>query len=342
VILFRADDLHATATRIFRAAGADPQPTSVLVDHLIDANLAGHDSHGVQHIPGYVRAVQDGRIQPNAVPLVMRETPVSALVDGQFTFGQISARVGTEVAIAKAKAAGVAAVGVVRCTHIGRLGTYSTLAAQNGVVLMVTIGAMLSATAPFGGRKPVFGTNPFSFGFPAGERPDVMIDFATSTIAAGKVALAQAKHEPVPPGCLLDQDGNPTTDPAAFSNGGMLLPFGGHKGSALATLAALLSQVLVPAAETGGGQPQTGTFIVGIDAGIFRDRSDVEAETDQVIDRIKAVPPAVGFTEVMVSGEPELRTAARRREEGIPIPEDTWTAIVATAQSLGVEIPTTA
>ena len=340
MILFRADYLRDTATRIFQAAGADPEPTSILVDHLIAANLAGHDSHGVQHIPGYVRAVQEGRVQPNAAPVVLRETPVSALVDGQFTFGQISARVGTEVAIAKAKSAGVAAVGVVRCTHIGRLGTYSTLAAEQGVVLMVTIGAMLPATAPFGGRKPVFGTNPFSFGFPAADRPDVMIDFATSTIAAGKVMLAQAKRESVPPGCLLDQDGNPTTDPKALSNGGMLLPFGGHKGSALATLAALLSQVLVPAAETGGGQLQTGTFIVGIDAGIFREKSKVEAETDQVIDQIKAIPPASGFAEVMVSGEPELRTADRRRQEGIPIPEDTWAAILSTAHGLGVEIPT--
>ncbi len=339
MIVFRPEELREVATLIFRAAGADPEPTAILVDHLIEANLAGHDSHGVQHIPGYVRGMKEGRIQPNARPEILRETAVSALVDGRWTFGQVSARYGTEVAIAKAKAAGVAVVGVVHCTHIGRLGTYPTLASPRGVVLVVTIGALLHLTAPYGGRKPVFGTNPFAFGFPAHDRPDVMIDFATSAIAAGKVAVARARHEPVPPGCLLDKDGNPTTDPNALAEGGMLLPFGGHKGSALAALSALLSQVLVPGDETSDGRPQTGTFILGIDAGIFRDLARVRAETDQVVEKIKAVPPAAGFAEVLVPGEPELRTARQRRAEGIPIPEDTWAAIVATARDLGVTLP---
>jgi LDH2 family malate/lactate/ureidoglycolate dehydrogenase len=157
----------------------------------------------------------------------LRETAVSALVDGVWTYGQVSARYGTEVAIAKAKESGVAVVGVVRCTHIGRLGTYSSLASSQGVVLMVTIGGLASSTAPFGGRAGIFSTNPYSFGFPAGDHADLMVDFATSAIAGGKVMVARAKHEPVPPGSLLDKDGNPTTDPNAYWNGGMLLPFGG-------------------------------------------------------------------------------------------------------------------
>ena len=340
MIQFTADELRDTATRIFRGTGADAEPTEILVSHLIDANLAGHDSHGVIRIPAYIQAIQKGQIQPNARPTVMRETPVSALIDGNWTFGQVAARQGIDLAIAKAKAQGIALVGVVKCNHIGRVGTYSTLAAKEGVVAMVTVGGLGKSTAPFGGRAGAFGTNPFSFGFPVAERPDVMIDFATSAIAGGKVQVARAKHEPVPPGSLLDRDGQPTNDPNAYFAGGMLLPFGGHKGSALATLSVLLSHTLTGAADfTDAGQRgASGTFMLAIDAGLFRDRAAVEAEADQVCARIKDVPPAAGFSEVMVAGEPEVRTAERRRQEGIPVAEDTWAEIITAAASVGVTI----
>lgn len=338
MILIPAPDLRDIATRVFRGAGADARPTGVLVDHLIDANLAGHDSHGVQHIPGYVAGIRRGEIKPNAEPTVLRESPSSALVDGGWTFGQVSALYGADVAIAKARTNGVAAVGVVRCTHIGRLGTYPTRAARHGVVLMVTIGDLLGMTAPFGGAKGVFGTNPFAFGFPARQKDDVMIDFATSSIAAGKVAVAKAKHEPVPSGSILDKDGQPTTDPNAFYEGGMLLPFGGHKGSALAVLSALLSQHLVPAADYSEGRKQTGTFILAVDAGLFRDVADVAAETDEVIGQIQAIPPVEGLSRVLTPGEPEVLIAEKRSREGIPIPDDTWSLIQQTAEDLGVAI----
>jgi len=338
MILFPADELRDTATAIFRAAGADADPTEILVTHLIDANLAGHDSHGVLRIPSYVQAMKRGRIQPNARPAVIRETPVSALVDGNWTFGQVSARHGIDVAIAKAKAQGVAVVGVVRCNHIGRLGTYPTLAAKQGIVAMVTTGNVGKSVAPFGGRQGVFGTNPFSFGFPAGHREDLMVDFATSTIAGGKVMVARAKHEPVPPGSLLDKNGDPTTDPNAYFDGGMLLPFGGHKGSALSVLSVLLSNVLVGAPEFSDQGGLSGTFMLAIDAGLFRDQSKVTADADRVFDRIKDVPPAPGVDQVLVPGEPEVRTAERRRQGGIPVADDTWAEIVAAGQSVGLAV----
>lgn len=338
MIVFSADELRDTATAIFRAAGADPEPTDILVTHLIDANLAGHDSHGILRIPSYIRLIKSGKIQPNARPSIIRETPVSALVDGGWTFGQVSARYGTEVAIEKAKAQGVAVVGVVRCNHIGRLGTYSTLAANHGVAAMVTVGGLGKSVAPFGGKRGALGTNPFSFGFPAARHADLMIDFATSAIAGGKVMVARAKHEPVPPGCLLDRDGNPTTDPNHYFAGGMLLPFGGHKGSALSVLSVLLSRVLVGADDYADAAGASATFILAIDAGLFRDRSKVEAETDRVIDQIKDVPPADGFAEVLVPGEPEVRSAERRRKEGIPVAEDTWAEIVDAARSVGLTL----
>jgi uncharacterized oxidoreductase len=341
MLLFRADELRETATTIFRAAGADAEPTTILVEHLLDANLAGHDSHGVIRIPAYVDALQKGRIQPNARPTILHETPVSALVDGAWTFGQVSARYGIDVAIAKARAQGVAVVGVVRCNHIGRLGTYPTRASHQGVVAMVTIGNLGNSTAPFGGRQGAFGTNPFSFGFPAHDRPDLMVDFATSAIAGGKVMVARDKHEALPPSSMIDKDGNPTTDPNVYRDGGVLLPFGGHKGSALATLSVLLSHVLIPAtdyAPTETSRGLTSTFMLAIDAGLFRDPAAVEAEADRVLTRIKEVPPAAGFGEVQVAGEPEVRTAERRRREGIPVAEATWADIVAAGQRVGVTV----
>ncbi|MBX6772359.1 MAG: Ldh family oxidoreductase [Chloroflexi bacterium] len=335
---FSAERLREIATAIFRAAGANPEPTAIVVDHLVSANLAGHDSHGVLRIPAYVRAIQEGRIQPNNEPRILRETNVAALVDGNWTFGQVSVQFGTDLAIDRARTHGVAVVGVVRCNHIGRLGTYTAHAAAQGVVMMVTTGALGRSVAPYGGRQGAFGTNPVSFGFPAGTHPDIMIDFATSAIAGGKVMVARAKHEPVPPGCLLDRDGNPTTDPNAYFNGGFLLPFGGHKGSALALLSVLLSQALLGASEYADSAGLTGTFILALDAGLFRDRSAVEAETDRIVARIHAVPPAEGFDAVLVPGEPEVRTAERRQRDGIPVPDDTWAEIVAAARTVGLTL----
>jgi len=338
MILLPAPELRTIAASIFRAAGVESRPRDIVVDHLIDANLAGHDSHGVQLIPRYVEEIRTGKIKPNAWPEILHETPVTALVDAGWSFGQVSARFGTDVAVAKAKEHGVAVVGVIHGNHIGRLGTYPTRAARQGVALMVTTGDLSEGTVPYGGRKAVFDTNPYSFGFPAGDRADFLLDFATSTIAFGKVGVARAKHEPLPPGYGLDRDGNPTTDPQAVWDGGMLLPTGGHKGSGLAALSVLLSQVLVPARETGGGVIETGTFILGIDAGLFRDLSAVGTESDRIFARIKEVPPAPGFAGVLVAGEPEVRSAERRRAEGIPVPEDTWTELVATGRRLGLSL----
>jgi LDH2 family malate/lactate/ureidoglycolate dehydrogenase len=165
-----------------------------------------------------------------------------------------------------------------------------------------------------------------------------MIDFATSAIAGGKVMVARAKHEPVPPGSLLDKDGNPTNDPEAYFNGGMLLPFGGHKGSALAVLSTLLSHVLVPTSENDHDGVLTGTFILAINSGLFRDPAKVEAEADQVLAKINAVPPAPGFSKVLAPGEPEVQAAVKRSQEGIPVAEDTWAEIVAAGNSVGVTV----
>jgi LDH2 family malate/lactate/ureidoglycolate dehydrogenase len=337
--VFPPDELRAAAVAIFRAAGADEANTEVVVDHLIEANLTGHDSHGVLRIPSYVRGIKQGQIVPTARPQVVRETAAMSLFDARRSFGQVSALVATDAVVAKAREQGVAVAGTFRGNHIGRLGHYPTRAAGQGVALLVTLGGLGRSAAPFGGRAGALGTDPVSFGFPADGEAPFLLDFATSAVAAGKVMVARDKHEPLPPNTLLDKDGHPTTDPNALFQGGALLPFGAHKGYALSLMAVLLSSVLVrsPEGEGGQGGGEGGkVFFCAVDAGVFGARAPAAAA--RVFQQVRAVPPAEGFERVLIPGEPERRSAQRRRAEGIPVAEDTWRAIAATAADLGVTL----
>jgi LDH2 family malate/lactate/ureidoglycolate dehydrogenase len=339
MLLFQADQLRQFGERIFVAAGTEPGQAAIVVDHLINANLTGHDSHGVQHIPGYVGSIQRGRIRPNARPDLAEDRGIAAIVDGAWTFGQISALFAAELSTARAKERGLCLVALQRANHIGRLGEYTARAAANGVVLLVTVGGTARAVAPFGGKCGALATNPFSVGFPAGEHTNFMLDFATSMVAAGKVMVAKAKHEQLAPGVLLDGEGNPTTDPNALVDGGALVAFGAHKGSGLSILSALLSQVLVNVPAYADDNGQSAACFLAIDSAIFRPRADVERDAAAVLQKIKSVPPAVGHTDVLIPGEPEAMSYARRLQEGIPVPEDTWNAIRETAATLGLDLP---
>jgi LDH2 family malate/lactate/ureidoglycolate dehydrogenase len=345
MLTFSPQQLHATATAIFRAAGADEANTAIVADHLVDANLTGHDSHGVIRIPSYVRSIAQGQLAPGAKPEIVRETASMTLIDAHLTFGQVSALFATDAVVAKARQHGVAVAGTFHGTHIGRLGYFPTRAAAQGVALLVAYGSLGRSGAPFGGRTGALGTNPISLGFPVEDETPFLLDFATTAIAAGKVSVARDKHEQLPPNSMIDKDGQPTTDPDALSQGGALLPFGGHKGYALSLMAVLLSNVLVrdgaaaPQDAPGGEGGEGGgakVFFCAIDTGIFG--AGAPAAAAETLRRVRATPPAEGVEQVLIPGEPERRSAERRRAEGIPVAEDTWQAITATAAGLGVSI----
>ena len=338
MLTFKPEQLHDAATKIFLAAGASEENARIVVDHLIDANLCGHDSHGIIRIPSYVQNIKRDQLAPSAQPKVVRETAAMTLIDANRTFGQVSALFATDAVIAKAQEQGVAIAGTIRGNHIGRVGYYPTRAAERGVALLVAYGTLGSSGAPFGGRKGALGTNPVSFGFPSGGDTPFLLDFATTAIAAGKVSVARDKHEPLPPNSAIDKDGNPTTDPHAVSQGA-LLPFGGHKGYALSLMAVMLSRVLIRAGEdqaTEGGQGAAKVFFCAIDTGVFGEGADSAAAG--IFEKMRDTPPADGFESVLIPGEPEARTAAKRRAAGIPVAEDTWTAIGKTAAELGVSL----
>lgn len=334
--------LRDAAERIFEVAGAPSDVAAQMAEFLVESNLVGHDSHGVIRIPAYLQAISDGLIVPDARPAVIEESATSALVDGKDGFGHIAAAFATDVAARKARESKVAVVSVVRCNHIGRLGEWGIRAARQGVVAIVTVGGSggPGIAAPFGGAAPALGTNPISVGMPAGEEEDLLMDFATTAMAEGKIQVARAKGTLLPPGVLLDREGHPSTNPEDLYRGGMLLPFGGHKGYGLALVVELLGAAFTPGQRHNRGAHSGGAVIIAVDAATFRPLAEFEAAATETLRRVKAIPPAPGFAEVLVPGEPERRTRAERSLTGIPIPEVTWHEIVGAARGLGVALPT--
>jgi hydroxycarboxylate dehydrogenase B len=348
---FNADDLRAFAERTFRAAGTDQDLALIVADHLIGSDLTGRDSHGVMRIPQYLGMVRKGTICPNNRPFLASVRGPVAIVDGNYGFGQVTGRFTAERGIERAKQHGVCVVGAGRCNHLGRIGEYAEMAAREGVVSIIAVGVFEEEVAAYGSLKGVLSTNPLAIGFPAGDRTDFVLDFATSAMSGGRLMAASATGQQIPPGILLDRDGKPTTNPSDYLNGGIILAFGGHKGYGLSIATALLAEILVGAEafvngnESGnekGGEKhdqKTNAFFAFVDGDAFRPRPVVEAEADAALGRIDGAPPAPGFDRVRYPGEVAAETRERRLREGIPVPETTWETIRHEANDLGVALP---
>jgi hydroxycarboxylate dehydrogenase B len=335
----KKDAVHRIIAAIFRAAGAPDDLAGQVAEVLVDNHLAGHDSHGILRIPEYVASIRAGEIVPTARPRIIEESATSALVSGNWAFGQVTGIFAADLAVEKAKRERVTVISVVQAGHTGRLAAFTERAARRGVVMFMAIGTVNKpTTAPYGGAAPALGTNPIAFSVPNPSGFPITLDFATSSIAAGKIKAAKARHELLPPDAILDKNGRPTTDPQAFFEGGFLLPFGGHKGYALAVIAELLSGPLAGADAYPGVTSRSGIFIFAMDAAVFRPSAEYEKALSATVGRIKAVPPGPGFGEVLLPGEPEARARAKRERDGIEIPEATWRAVGDVAAELGVDL----
>ena len=339
MLQFSSSHLNQVIKAIFTAAGATTQDAIQIADVLVANHLAGHDSHGILRIPEYLQSILDGEIDPSASPEIIQETPSSGVVKGNWSFGQVVGNFATDLAIEKALAMGVCAVSVVQAAHTGRLAVFTERAAQKGVMMFMTIGTVdRPMTAPYGGAAPLLGTNPIAITLPNQDGPHVTLDFATSAIAAGKIKVAKAKHEQLPPNCLVDKHGNPTTDPNDFFDGGFMLPFGGHKGYALAVMAEFMSGPLVGSEDYPGVTQRSGIFIFAMKASLFQPMEKYNQALQKSIKKIKSIPPAKGFEEVLLPGEPESNMHQKRLLQGIPIPEDTWSAVRKAGLTVGVDI----
>jgi LDH2 family malate/lactate/ureidoglycolate dehydrogenase len=277
-------------------------------------------------LPLYVKYVRTGQVRPEARPSVQTRHHATAHVDGAWGWGQVAAHLAVQTVIELAERFGVGATTIGRCNHVGRLGEYTGMLSRAGMVGLACCNTD-AVVVPHGGRQPVIGTNPMAWAVPRGPGNEpLLLDFATASVAEGKLRLAQARGETVPPGLLLDRYGHPSQDPADFFAGGALLPFGGHKGSALSTMIELTAGVLsgmAPSAlpEFGGGN---GTLLLGLDIASFLPLERFVMQALALSSKIKSTPAADGFHAVMLPGEPEMETRRERLLTGIPLPEQTW------------------
>ena len=297
------------------------------------ADLHGIDSHGFSMLTVYHERWKQGRVNIAAQPTIVRESPVSALIDGNAGLGHLTSRFAMDTAIAKAKVSGMAISSVRNSAHFGACGFYAKMAADAGLIGMVATSASGRQVAPAGGAVARLGTDPWAFAAPGKDGEPFLLDMATTTVAAGKIRNKFNEGLPTPAGWLVTKEGLPSTDPLeATDKGGSLTPLGGtaegsnHKGYGLAAmvniLGACLSGATLITSPMHMKQPfgqDIGHFFMAIDPGLFRDPEDFRADVASFCDELRATTPMDPARPVMVAGDPERRNAAQRMADGIPI-----------------------
>ena len=341
-----AKDLLAFGCELFTAAGCAPAEASAIAEHLVEANLTGHDSHGVGKMPEYVTAIRDGRAKVNEPGEVVVDAGAIVVLDGKRGMGQTLAARAIDLGVARAKELGASVVALRNAHHIGRIGAWAERAAAAGYVSVHFVNVVGHApyVAPYGGRDARIATNPVTIGVPATGNPPIILDFATSRIAMGKLFVANAKGEPAPADTVIDHLGKPTRDPAVVLAApfGAILPFGDHKGSGLGFLADILAGALTGGHTNEPATPQDHSAInnmlsILIAPERLGNSGDWMAEVDAITAWIKSSRPRDGFSEVLVAGEPERRAKAKRLADGIPLDPNTVAALVEIGKVAGVK-----
>jgi uncharacterized oxidoreductase len=344
--------LRALTRSLLAAGGSAPAEAECVADHLVEANLAGHDSHGVGMIPAYVRNLKAGTLRPNQRPETVSESGSFAVWDGHGGYGQVIARDAILWATAAAKRHGIAVHALRNTHHIGRVGTYGEIAARAGLLSLhfVNGNSGRPLVTPFRGKEGRFSTNPICIAVPGTPTTQpIILDFATSRIALGKVRVAQNEGKRVIEGALIDGAGRPTTDPAViYGNGpggatGSVLPFGEHKGYGLALIAELLAGAIAGAGTIQPANPRDRGIVNGmltfvLDPGRLAAGAFVTAEIDALIAWAKSAPAADPSLPVLVPGEPERIAREARLKDGIVIDATTWAQIGEAADTLGVAL----
>ena len=340
----QAELLRRQITAVLKAWGMDEATIRTTAEVMIETDLAGVDSHGISMLMDYNSSRQKGRLNLKAAPKVIRQNPVTALLDADAGLGHPAAVMGMEMAIAKAKTMSVGVVLVRNSHHFGAAGYYAALAAKQGLVGMVTSATRSINTVPTRGTIPLLGTNPIAFAAPAKRNRAFLLDMATSSTAANKVKVYELNGKTLPAGWVLDAKGVPVTDATLAMDtlfnrkahgGGGLTPLGGtpeqasHKGYGLAMMVHILGGVLSGASfspiRNRTQRPQDpdnlGHFFMAIDPDAFRDEGEFEDDLDEVIDILHATPPIDPARPVLVAGDPEAATREERLRDGVPIPQ---------------------
>jgi len=343
---FTPHDLSNIGIEIFQAAGCSPEDAKVVVDHLVESNLFGHDSHGAIRFHQYARDIREGRYQVDAKPRIDRDRPCVAVVDGCGALGPIAATFATRLAIDKARQQGVATVALHNSSHIGRVGAYPLMAARDGLIgqAFVNAGKLGFEVAPFGGIDGRLSTDPIAFAGPRRDSDPIMLDMTTAVAAVGKIWVAQNRQEKLPPGWIVDANGEPSQDPHAFTGDppGAILPLGGnvgYKGFGLAVMVELLGGALSGHGCAAGERKLiTNGMIINVYCiEHFVDRCRYEDEVEGFVQHVKSSRPASGVGEILFPGEIEFKTARQRQTAGIELDQVTWDQICDEAQKLGID-----
>jgi len=331
------------ATAVYAAQGVPEADAQLIADTLVQADLWGHQSHGVLRLGWYLDRLRNRVMNPVTTPEFVVDAGGLAVIDGHDGVGHVLAKLAAEEATKRAKIHGIAAVGVRMSNHFGTCMYYTLMGARAGCVMMLSSNGG-PAMAPWGGRKKIVGTNPWSIAAPAGRHAPFVVDMANTGVARGKIYLARNKRQPIPEGWAITADGAPTTDPQAAIDG-IILPMAGHKGYAIAAMVDMLSGVL-----TGSGflsavhspyktaeKSNCGHFMMAINIEVMQPLTEFNARMEQFVAEIKSVPLAQGFDEVFYPGEMEARNDARHRKEGLQLPDDTIADLKCIAAETGLQ-----
>jgi uncharacterized oxidoreductase len=340
--------LRTFANHLFHAAGVNPEESERLSKSLVEANLRGHDSHGVIRVVQYLAAIADGRLKPGAEFEILKETPALITADGHWGLGQIQAHRLLERLIPKARAAGLAAGTMKQCGHIGRLGEFGEAAAAQRMAFMATVNnhGFARPVAPPGGTEPRISTNPLCLAVPTANDP-IVLDIGTSVCAEGKVRVAYNKGQPVPEGCLLDARGRPTTDPSVLYHEplGTILPLGGaqaYKGFGIGLLLDMFAGGLSGGPCSSPSSPRmvaNAVFFLVLDIDQFAGAAHFIHEVTALADAVRTCPRTEGVSEILCPGDPERKHLQERTKDGIPLDDGTWTQLTEAATNMGIPVP---
>ncbi len=344
-VIFHHKDLRDFAAECYRAMGVTESSALLLADTLVQADLWGHQSHGVMRLFWYAARIRSGAMDTDATPKIDGGLGALATMNGHGGIGQVVAHTAMDHAISLSKQHGIGAVAVRNSGHFDTAMYFTKMAADAGCVGFISTNAS-PAMAPWGGTEKRVGTNPWSWAAPAGRYPTMMLDIANTAVARGKLYLARQKGETIPVSWAIDAEGNATTDPAA-GIAGTILPMAGHKGYAISTVMDVLSGILtgsrfgsavvgpyVPEGESGVGH-----LVMAIDVQAARGLDAFEADMENLIAELKDTPRRSDVPEIYYPGEIEALADARHRSDGIALPADTAGELEAQAAKLGIAAP---
>ena len=340
-------NLRTLAKEILTAAGSIGDEPQLVANNLVEANLAGHDSHGIGMLPRYVAAVHTGELTPNQHAKIIVDHGMLVTIDGGAGYGQVIGTESMDIAIERTRKSGVCVMTIQRSFHLGRIGAWGERCAAAGLLSMhlVNVVGNPGLVAPYRGSDARFATNPYCCTLPATDTtPSIVLDMATSIVAQGKVRVARNKGESLPDGVLLDGKGQPTNDPQAMfdSPPGAIQTFGTYKGYGLALINELLAGVF-----SGGGtcRPENdhpndtilnNMFSVIIDPKRLVDEEFIQSETEATLTHVQSSPPLTAEEPVLVPGDPERTSNTARRQSGIPVDEESWRLFADCARSVGI------